>query len=62
MNFPAFDSAWYPEMIERFGGDDVHARAIVAGFCILAQQVDQLASEIKKIGDSGMIVHGVNKL
>lgn len=48
----AFDDPWYAEMIERFSPEDGDengraGRAILAGFCILAQAIDGLAEAMK---------------
>jgi hypothetical protein len=52
-----FDDSWYAEMIARFqpntgqknAATDAHATAILAGFCILSQSIDNLAKALKSI-------------
>ena len=52
-----FDEPWYAEMIERFSPDEEDengnaARAILAGFCILAQAIDGLTKAVEKVAES----------
>lgn len=60
----AFDNPWYAEMIERFSPDPHDknssvARAILAGFSILATAVDGLTAAVDKVNDennSGVLI------
>ena len=58
MGMPIFDSPWYAEMIERFRPEsdkpsiDGVGLAILAGFCILAQAVDNLTDAVKEVARS----------